>query len=387
MDDDGPTIVRPVPRRPFHHILASPTPPEDDSAPPSPAPDSQDARMLYPGAYHGDKPSMSRLQSFNNLTSPTLLGIYSPTVSAASDRPFFDRDEPDTPWGTGAQTPIKRPDMDDATYELIVDRSHVTRRRSSFRSSEDFGRPPATPSMTSRGLRAAVLFLLGVGYGTLVTHFHEGRGIGNLPAGIIKPGYNHVYLTFWGVAGALLGTLLPWFDTVWEQRFDGGSSKASGKEAPSKENEADTGKELALVVRAIGAFVGIAFAIRRLAWDSTLQASATLALVNPLLWWLIDRSIAGFLLATAVGITGSLFLLGVDPEMMPSPSTVPARNASARADAGVDAGEILTLGGMARQETVEAGIWMLSMLFCSCVCFGSIGRRLMGSSARAGPGR
>jgi hypothetical protein len=202
---------------------------------------------------------MSRLQSFTNLTSPTLLGIYSPTDST-SDRPFFDREETGTPWGTGAHTPIKRPNIDDATYELMVDRSHLTRRRSSFRSSEDFGGPPATSSMSSLGLRTGLLFLLGVGYGVLVTRFHEERGIGNLPRGIIKPGYNWIYLTFWGVAGALLGTLFPWVDKIWEERFERSVNAVGGKEA-SKSQDADASTDLALVVRAIGAFIGIAFAI------------------------------------------------------------------------------------------------------------------------------
>ncbi len=39
--------------------------------------------------------------------------------------------------------------------------------------------------------------------------------------------------------------------------------------------------------------------------------------------------------------------------------------------------------GLASQETVEAGIWTLSVLFCSCLCFGNIGRRLaLSRSAR-----
>lgn len=110
--------------------------------------------------------------------------------------------------------------------------------------------------------------------------------------------------------------------------------------------------------------------------------SATLALVNPLLWWLVDRSMPGFLLSTAVGLTGSAFLLGVNPEMMPAPSASPFRNSSSRAGA-----DEFTLGGLASQQTVETGVWMLSVLFCSCVFFGNIGRRLAWSHSATARGR
>lgn len=119
--------------------------------------------------------------------------------------------------------------------------------------------------------------------------------------------------------------------------------------------------------------------------------SATLALVNPLLWWLIDRSKPGFLLSAGVGLTGSMLLLGVNPEMMPAPSRLAphaaaaaSRNASTAADAAAPAA---VLGGLASQETVETGVWMLSVLFCSCVCFGNIGRRLAWSRGAVGRGR
>ena len=34
------------------------------------------------------------------------------------------------------------------------------------------------------------------------------------------------------------------------------------------------------------------------------------------------------------------------------------------------------LGAYVSRESIEGGIWILSVLFCSCVCFGNIGRRL-----------
>lgn len=118
-----------------------------------------------------------------------------------------------------------------------------------------------------------------------------------------------------------------------------------------------------------------------MAWASTLQVSLTLALVNPLLWWLIDRSKPGLFLSAVVGLTGSVLLLGVDPDIMPAPAHAALGNFSLGRDGDHD---LPVLGGLARQETLETGVWMLSVLFCSCVCFGNIGRRLaVGPSATA----
>ncbi|EFY88925.1 hypothetical protein J3458_008906 [Metarhizium acridum] len=400
MSDDEPQLVRPIPRRPFNLNLTSATPPDDDLADddePSQASfgsclDFSSPRFLHPSFDRSDSTaSLSRPQSFMNLTSSTLMGIYSEAASSSRDRFFNGYDEPDTPWGTGARTPIRRPSINEATYELMRDRSHVPRRISSFgpyARVEQAVSHSALGSVTSLTLRGTLLFLLGLGYGALVTRLHnEQNQLPQMPDdSILKPGNNWKYLAFWGVAGIGLGSLLPWFDKLWEDTF------GNEEDDNVADKGASPGTDWALVMRAIGAFVGIIFAIvspksnigvsipkcatdksfqRKLAWVSTLQVSATLALVNPLLWWLIDRSKPGFVLSAAVGLTGSILLLGVDPEIMPAPSGLPTRNSS-----NAFHSDPLALGGLATQETVETGVWMLSVLFCSCLCFGNIGRRL-----------
>lgn len=204
--------------------------------------------------------------------------------------------------------------------------------------------------------------------------------------------YDHAhFLAFWGVAGVVLGALLPWFDRVWEETFgeDMDEAVAGTVDMVSPGEEANLGTDWALVMRAIGAFVGIVFAIRKLPWSSTLQVSITLALVNPLLWWLIDRSKSGFLLSAAVGLAGSILLLGVNPAMMPTPSVTSALFRHNTSSAVENEDELMMiLGGLlARNETVESGVWMLSVLFCSCVCFGNIGRRLAWGSSAVVKGR
>ncbi|KAL2205087.1 hypothetical protein CC79DRAFT_1323828 [Sarocladium strictum] len=382
MSDDGPPLLRPTPRRPFEINFSGLTTPSDDGDSPIPA---TDPNLLTPNEM-GSSTSLSRPPSMMNLTSSTLFGIYSPTAGPAGRR---ERDDlMDTPWGTGAQTPIRRPTLDDATYELMKDRSHLPRRRSSYRSVDSIPPPQKAATFTtiaSFTFRGALLFSLGVGYGAMVSRFHRSaEGEDTL--------YDHAYfLAFWGVAGMVLGALLPWFDKFWEENFgceDVDEAVAGSIDVVSGSDESNAGTDWALVMRAIGAFVGIVFAIRKLPWSSTLQVSITLALVNPLLWWLIDRSKAGFLLSAGVGLAGSMVLLGVNPAMMPTPSVT---NALFRGNASsaVDEDEVmLVLGGLlARNETVESGVWILSVLFCSCVCFGNIGRRLAWGSSAVVKGR
>lgn len=387
MSDDGPPLFRPVPRRPFDLNLTSATPPEDDSTPPSPAPsDLQSFRFLAAAAGPPEGASLSRAQSIINLTSSTLFGIFSPTVEG-KNRYYAPGDEPDTPWGTGAQTPVKRPSVDESTYELMKGRSSLLRRRQST-----FANAPRTPPLTttelisSLGGRAALLFLLGMGYGALVTRLRPESNLATALAAddTTRPGFDWLSMAFWGSAGVALGALLPWFDRVWENTFgvegDGQVDGDDGRdEAADKRPSPST--DWALVVRGVGAFMGIAFAIRKLPWASTLQVSMGLALVNPFLWYLIDRSKPGFLLSIAVGLAGSAVLLGINPDMMPTPSRPVPRNESSGA-----ASDPPVLGGFATKETIETGIWMISVLFCSCVCFGNVGRRLALNTSAAARG-
>ncbi|OHW95008.1 INSIG domain-containing protein [Colletotrichum incanum] len=376
MSDDGPRLIRPIPRRPFNFNYTSPTPPEDDSSSPSPNPDYDLSRLHNGQATSSESGSIPRAQSVLNLTASTLFGIYSPT-SYGKDRGFNDRDEPETPWGTGAQSPFKRASVDDTTFELMKDHSSLMRRRSSYQNGGNAPSSSTAATALFTVSRVALLFVIGMGYGVMVTRLQNEQRFSPFQVdSMVKPGYDWQYLTLWGLSGVILGGLLPWFDGVWEDTF--------GKEEEAGTLPEDTSpvKDWALVVRSIGAFVGIVFAIRKLPWASTLQVSLTLALVNPFLWYLIDRSKPGFLLSSAVGLAGSVVLMGINPDVMPTPSSPTYRNESERAYS-----EPITLGGLTSQETIETGIWMLSVLFCSCVCFGNIGRRLALNKSATARGR
>lgn len=68
---------------------------------------------------------------------------------------------------------------------------------------------------------------------------------------------------FWGISGVLMGSALPWVDDLYSEYFPGDE----GKNVVDPGGEEGEGEDEGLaarwtpVVRSVGAFVGIAFAI------------------------------------------------------------------------------------------------------------------------------
>ena len=110
--------------------------------------------------------------------------------------------------------------------------------------------------------RGLVLFGFGVCYGALVQHLHDNKRISIAPVevkGIDRVGW--AYLVFWGLAGVGMGCALPWIDAVWER---GGREEEVGEKLDEDCGERKRGLggvEWSDVVRGIGAFVGVTFAI------------------------------------------------------------------------------------------------------------------------------
>ena len=125
-------------------------------------------------------------------------------------------------------------------------------------------------------LRTALLFAFGTAYGLMVTHLHDNQNLVPIKVGGVDR-YSWRYLTFWGIAGVVLGSLLPWVDVVWRNVLGSPHSGASViilNERPKTEDidnernektgsslESGLGADWNPVVRSIGAFIGIAFAI------------------------------------------------------------------------------------------------------------------------------
>jgi len=267
-------------------------------------------------------------------------------------------------------------------------------------------------------LRTVALGMIGVAYGVLVTQLQDKKVVAPVKVEGIDMA-SRWYLLFWGVSSVILGNALPYVDELMggqsEQELAGGRRKGEEKEdfllrqseTSNVKREQNTRTSLGAdwnpAVRSIGAFVGIAFAIvslssimlhkritnpsqRRLPWQSTLQLSLTLALANPCIWYLIDRTRAGFLLSSFVGIVGAAVLLIVHPAVLPQPA-----RRSNTAEAHLRGNKSSTIGNTATMlqdlplglsklgltyENIGVATWAASVLFCSAVCFGNIGRKL-----------
>jgi hypothetical protein len=340
----------------------------------------------------------SRTRSFLNLTSSTLFGIYQPTGYNT------ERDEATTPWGTGAQTPAESPvsrqnslDWSRATVPDTIlhngpnglSMKSTTSRRKSVAPPQPSQRVHRMPRRGFRGYvlpligRTVALFGMGVLYALLITHLHDRRELAPVRVELNRGSWT--YLACWGLAGILLGEALPWADTFWTDE-----DEEAAERPVEKKRERAKGLDGWLdVVRVIGAFVGIAFAIRRLPWQSSLQLSLTLALANPAVWYLVDRSPPGFVVSTLFALGGTAVMLVINPALVPSPTPAQllrgliARHGgvsqSASSAAALDS-EGLVLG-IFSEESIGVATWIASVFFISAVCFGNIGRRLASQRA------
>lgn len=263
MSDEALYIHRPVARRPFELGMPSPT----SSKPNSPSLRANDwhnaeqtsstsPAFLDPMAFQSSSDSIGRNASYHALTGSTLAGIYSPGISgypaSLNEEAVEDED-------TTSMPPIRRGSVDEQMYQLMRGRrdSLLTRRRASVLSTRS-GQSNQNTSSWAIGMRTALLYALGMGYGALLSRlsteqhwapFHvEGR---------MKPTYEGGYMAAWGLFGVVLGSLLPWFDGKWEKMVERGAEE----EAPVFDGNDDPGTDWALVIRGIGAFAGIVFAI------------------------------------------------------------------------------------------------------------------------------
>ena len=237
----------------------------DSSVPASPAPEYTNSDLLEARSDTSHTPSKTR--SILNLTSSTLLGIYSPTGYEAS------REDASTPWGTGTQTPSHRQSVDDSmpplpnvNWDTTQPLANVVYQRRGFRYYY-------LPLL----LRGVLLFVFGMAYGTIITHLHDDQEL----APVKVEGLNRhswLYLVVWGLLGMAMGSLLPWFDSTWNNhvetkpaaRTQDRRRRASSSGADANEDERSSGRfnnglgaDWNPVVRSVGAFVGIAFAIVR----------------------------------------------------------------------------------------------------------------------------
>ena len=138
------------------------------------------------------------------------------------------------------------------------------------------------PSLLQQALpilsRTLLLFLLGVAYGVIIIQLHDSKQVAPVELQNISR-YSPRYLFLWGTAGVVLGRLLPWIDWLWDRagtskkdvdastRHNGEKDESSdvkivpGRRSRTSSYNVNGAADWTSVVRSIGAFIGIAFAI------------------------------------------------------------------------------------------------------------------------------
>lgn len=111
--------------------------------------------------------------------------------------------------------------------------------------------------------KSVALGVMGVCYGVVIGHLHDRQQIAPIKVDGI-PHHSWGYLGFWGVVAMALGGLMPMIDQLWEGEEDETvkDDEVEGKvEKKERSRRGGWAPEWNDVVRSIGAFVGVAFAI------------------------------------------------------------------------------------------------------------------------------
>ena len=202
----------------------------------------------------------SRNRSILNLTSSTLFGIYTPSNTSIET----SRDQLSTPWRT------PRHSIDDSKPPIIGAYERPRPQQSHSHQPQQ----SLLEQFLPLGFRTILLFSFGVAYGVIVSHLHDHQQLAPVQLEGIEQS-SWVYLMAWGGVGVLLGGLLPWIDVLWEE-VSGRDKEAFASKSqdarpagddedqdprPASRSESDLGADWNPVVRSVGAFIGIAFAI------------------------------------------------------------------------------------------------------------------------------
>lgn len=103
----------------------------------------------------------------------------------------------------------------------------------------------------------------------------------------------------YSIEGILFGLVQPIFDKYIFR------SKPYSKDSSSTPFGIDTSS----IVRAAVAFLGVSFAVRKIEWSSSIQASIAWSLLSPCLWLLLDGTLSGFFTGVFVASIASFSVI------------------------------------------------------------------------------
>lgn len=218
-------------------------------------------------------------------------------------------------------------------------------------------------SFLSIALKYSILFIFGIGYGQFVKNLHDNQQVKSHIFDLTKTPILFAFI--WGLHGIFLSTLLPYFDSI----FPSGSLARKNADERQKQTQIDNdqdddndnedkesnekgGNDWVSIVRASTAFIGLAYGVRKLSWDSSTQVAFLWSCVNPFLWYILDGSRNGFVVSSLTAIVEAAGFAIFAPSHLPPFHTT------------------------SYSVYCSVVVWIASVFFCCSLCFGNLGRRL-----------
>lgn len=344
---------------------------------------------------------LQKTNSYISLTTSALSGLFG-TSASLEELAGDDVATPKRPHGFNNSKPVEL-DLNKANSLLNQNKKNMntnnynntnTKHKISFSRILPFSSISANGnvvklSMTSILWRYLVLFGAGIIYGQFAKNLHDNQQVSSRVFDIKTSPV--LFTLIWGLHGVILSTLLPCFDNLYpdgsikpaafsisknesNEDFSSSSSRplSSSKQAsasrPSsiestnaaavveeekQRHEDKGGNDWVSILRASTAFIGLAYGVRKLAWESSSQVAFLWTCLNPILWYILDGTTNGFIVSSATAIVETAgFAFFVPSHFPPVASTSSVVYYSVLA-------------------------WIGSVLFCCSICFGNLGRRLL----------
>ncbi|KAK9369095.1 insulin-induced protein-domain-containing protein [Lipomyces kononenkoae] len=344
---DSATLAQPRPVRNFASI-----PPSNQVTPSTHSSSFYDEDNEIGGAPH-------KSQSIVSLTTSALAGIFGSNLIDPSRAPTPDITNASTSpssanlYGDGLAR-LRRNEAVGSSRMNVSYRNKASNFKQGSRwqsaAGESLSDRPLTSSASGRLsilVKISLLFSFGVAYGHLVTQLQDNHYVTQTTLNIDPTGN---FALTWGVLGVFLGALLPFVDSVSPAILGPKKSSSTGSSMFAWNP----------IVRAVGVFIGVSYGIRRLPWTSTLQGAVVLAFLNPILWFALDTSANGFILSSLTAILGTGVFAWAYPSHFPDSTGW-------------------------TEDYISVATWIASIFFCSSICFGTIGRKLLGKKLSDDP--
>ncbi|EJS41999.1 nsg2p [Saccharomyces arboricola H-6] len=246
-------------------------------------------------------------ESISSLTKPQLYSLYDDDVVRSEDNEIYEELKRSVSIDSGRYS---RDQTIDSTFYLgdkagsslpknTVSSNNLERILSASSIHENFpSRSRQSRQNFIRYLQAVlILSLSGIAYHELSRNLHDNHLLH--PEFASRPLLLGVKITNWlskgvlpdwlGYAtdGVLLGSVIPILDNIFQTEVVKNSAHHDS---------------LTSVIRSINAMLGVTFGIRKIQWNSSLQAAGAWGLLNVILWLFFDGSISMLLSCVCIGV-------------------------------------------------------------------------------------